>query len=59
MATVVEQRLQVDGAYAGLLTLEGAMELELPDGSTYVLPDIGPRPEITDAPRVVAGEVVD
>ncbi len=45
-------RARVDG-----LDVTTADGLALPDGTNYVVPDIGSRPEITDLPRVVNGTV--
>ena len=57
-AVQVEQTLQEDTAYAGGLSLTPASSLPLPDGSGYVIPNIGPAPVINEAPRVLYGEVV-
>ncbi|MBL8843555.1 MAG: hypothetical protein JNL90_18690 [Planctomycetes bacterium] len=56
-AIEVEQNLVLDGAGAPQLNLGGAAILALPDGSSYVAPDNGDTPVVTDAPAVIAGEL--
>ncbi|MBI1381792.1 MAG: hypothetical protein GC161_11980 [Planctomycetaceae bacterium] len=46
--------LSTPGGCAGLDLLD-AENLDLPDGSEYVAPDIGPRPEVTTPPAVIGG----
>lgn len=54
----IEQRLAPDPAYAGSLDLGNAASLVLPTQGIFVIPDIGARPEVTDAPRVIGGVLV-
>jgi hypothetical protein len=56
-ALEIEESLELDGAYAGSLDVSGAAALTLPDGSTYVTPDNGATPVVTDPPAVVAGQL--
>lgn len=58
-ALEMEQRLAPDAGYSGALDLDSAATLVLPTSALFTTPDIGPRPEITDAPRVVDGVVVE
>ncbi len=46
--------LPAPGGCAGLDLLE-AENLDLPDGSEYVAPDIGPRPVVTTPPAAIGG----
>lgn len=46
--------LATPGGCAGLDLLD-AENLDLPDGSEYVTPDIGTRPEVTTPPAVIGG----
>lgn len=57
-ALEIEQRLAPDAGYAGTLDLAQASTLVLPTSSIFTVPDIGPRPAVTGAPRVVDGVVV-
>ncbi len=57
-AREIEQTLQEDMSYAGTLDLTPAVNLTLPDGTGFSTPDIGEKPVVTDAPRVIDGEVV-
>lgn len=56
-AVEVEQTLNQDVGGAPLLDVTTADGLALPDGTNYLTPDIGSRPEVTDLPRVVNGIV--
>ncbi len=56
-AVEVEQSLVLDPGGAPQLNLGGAAILALPDGSSFVTPDNGPMPTVTDAPAVIAGEL--
>ena len=55
----IEQALQEDEGGLGVLTVVGASDLVLPDGSNYETPNIGDKPTVDDPPAVIAGEVVD
>lgn len=52
-----ELTLTVVNGGCGTLDTASAAALPLPNGSTYVTPDIGSRPVITDPPAVIEGKV--
>lgn len=56
-ALEMEQRLQEHPAGCNALTTGPVASLPLPEGDTYAFPDIGDKPEVTDPPLVIAGEV--
>jgi hypothetical protein len=56
-AMQMEQQLSADATGCDGMTLNGADQLALPDGSDFEDPNIGDKPVITDAPAVVEGEL--
>lgn len=56
-AMEVEQTLNEDPGGAPLLDVATADGLALPDGSSYVVPDIGTQPTVTGPPAVINGVV--
>lgn len=56
-AIEVEQTLNEDPGGSPLLDVATADGLALPDGSEYVVPNIGEQPVVTDPPAVVNGMV--
>ncbi|MCK6448469.1 MAG: hypothetical protein L6Q99_18925 [Planctomycetes bacterium] len=53
----MEMTLLEDPAGCAGLDLLGAAALVLPDGTTYTAPNIGPMPDLDDAPAVIEGVV--
>lgn len=58
-ALSIEQRLLEDTSYAGALTLTGVDVMTLPDPALWTAPTNPVKPVVTDAPRVIDGELVD
>ena len=54
----VEQTLEEDLAYTGTLTTVTAGALVLPDVTGYTVPNIGTKPVVDEAPRVIEGELI-
>jgi len=53
-----EYTLQDATGQCGALNIDTVGDLPLPDASDWTLPDIGPKPEVTSAPRVIEGVIV-
>ena len=53
-----EYTLQDAIGQCGALNIDTVGDLPLPDASAWTMPDIGPKPEVPDAPRVIEGVVV-
>lgn len=53
-----EYTLQDATGQCGALNIDTVGDLPLPDASAWTMPDIGPKPEVLAAPRVIQGVVV-